>query len=233
MENKKDITKVFDDIFDSNVWGSDQSRSGPGSVFSQTEELRRILPGFLKKYDVKTMLDIPCGDFFWMKEIKNNLSGVLDRYNGADIVEKIISSNNNNYSDSKFSFQVMNLLSSDLPKSDLIFCRDCLVHLSYSDIYKALVNVKRSGSKYLLTTSFTSDLRKNKNIRTGSWRPINLRKRPFVLSAPEDIIDEKCTENEGVYTDKCMLLWKVSEMNLINFYLILILSKIKNVFKVG
>lgn len=37
----------------------------------------------LKKYSIKSILDIPCGDFSWMKKIE--LDGI--EYIGADIVK--------------------------------------------------------------------------------------------------------------------------------------------------
>ena len=37
----------------------------------------------------------------------------------------------------------------------MILCRDCLVHLTFDDARAALQNLRRSGSKYLLTTTFT------------------------------------------------------------------------------
>lgn len=40
------------------------------------------------KYGVRSVLDIPCGDFFWFKEIKLD----LDSYIGGDIVAPLITS---------------------------------------------------------------------------------------------------------------------------------------------
>ena len=101
----------------------------------------------IDQYGIKTMLDIPCGDWFWMQHV--DLSNV--RYTGADIVEKIIQQNQQ-YAGENIFFRYLDLLSDELPKNDLVFCRDCLVHFSYEDVGKALENLTRSGSKYLLTT---------------------------------------------------------------------------------
>lgn len=224
--------KVFDKIFEENLWRDSDSRSGPGSNFSQTEVLRKTLPGFLKKYNVKSVLDVPCGDFNWMKEIKNELAEVVDYYIGGDIISEIIVSNNLAYGDAKFSFQELDLTVSDLPTVDLILCRDCLVHLPYPDIYRALKSMKKSGSTYLLTTSFTSEFRKNKNILIGGWRPLNFQKMPFYFPATADVIIENCTENGGIYQDKSLVLWQISTLSLTFFYLYLIYRKIrKNILR--
>lgn len=208
--NKKD---VFEKIYHSNSWGDKDSKSGTGSNLIQTEEIRLRLPGLLDELKVKSVLDIPCGDFFWMKEIKNEMSEIVDSYVGGDIVEEVVVKNNANFSSQKVKFEKLDLTSSLLPRVDLILCRDCLVHLSYRDIYKALKNIVRSGSKYLLTTSFNSNERINVNIRTGNWRPLNLQKFPFLFQEPTQVIVEKCTENGGIYSDKSLMLWKINTIN--------------------
>ena len=61
--------EVFREKFINNLWGSDESVSGPGSSIMQTESIRSVLPGLLESLRVKVLLDAPCGDFHWMKMI--------------------------------------------------------------------------------------------------------------------------------------------------------------------
>ncbi len=89
----------------------------------------------------------------------------------------------------------------------MIFCRDCFVHLSYADIAKATNNIKRSGSRYLLTTTFGR--KSNHDIITGDWRPINLCAPPFNWPAPVEIIYE---DESGDNHDKAMGLWRISDL---------------------
>ena len=154
-----------------------------------------------------TILDIPCGDFNWMQNV--DLSGI--KYIGADIVEEIIKNNKNKYEKDNISFRHMNLIEDTLPQVDLILTRDCLVHMSYDDIFKSLHNVCNSMSQYLLTTLFT-DRQDNKDIITGEWRPLNLQIAPFSLPKPIRIINEKCTQKKSSYTDKSLGLWKISDI---------------------
>jgi hypothetical protein len=65
----------------------------------------------------------------------------------------------------------------------MIFCKDCLQHLSYENVFKALETFKKSESKYLLTTSYPLTLI-NWDICDGDSRPLNLRKPPFNLPFP-------------------------------------------------
>lgn len=199
--------KVFTDIYSANHWNDDQSVSGSGSNVEQTETIRREIPRLLKEVDCKTLLDSPCGDFYWM-----NLTdlGEVD-YTGADIVPDLVERNNSTYSSPKKRFIVADISQSDLPKVDVILCRDCLVHLSYQEILAAVRNFKRSGSIYLLTTHFT-DRTENKDIMTGDWRPLNLSLKPFLFPEPVALINEACTELNGQYADKCLALWRLEEL---------------------
>jgi hypothetical protein len=110
------------------------------------------------------MHDIPCGDFNWISKVDlNNVD-----YLGSDIVSELIEKNNHNYSNESIRFRTLDLTADSLPEVDLIFTRDCLVHLSYDDTLKALSSIIESGSKYLLTSSFV-DRERNYNIATGEW----------------------------------------------------------------
>lgn len=141
---------------------------------------------------------------------KVNLDNI--NYIGADIVEKLILSNVvNNSEKTNLKFQVMNLMNEPLPKSDLLFVRDCFVHLSYEDIYSCINNIKSSGCKYLLTTTFTNR-NYNIDIETGDWRPLNLNRKPFDFPQPLLIINENCTEGRGNFKDKCMALWEIDNI---------------------
>lgn len=222
-------TNIFSDIYYSNHWQDKDSRSGTGSNIDQTMEIRKQLPLFLEKYHVKTMLDIPCGDFYWMKELKNTLSNIITEYTGGDIVPEIIEKNNQLYKSQKFTFKTLDLTSSDLPKADLVFSRDCLVHLSYEDIYRALKNIKKSKSTFFLTTSFTEANRTNKDIKTGWWRPLNLSNSPFNFGNPVDSILEKCTENNGIYYDKHLVLYLIKDINLNSIFFNIALEKVNNI----
>jgi hypothetical protein len=94
---------------------------------------------------------------------------------------------------------------------DVIFCRDALVHFSFSDVFRALDNIISSNSTYLITTTFV-DRNKNTDILTGQWRPLNLQAHPFDFPAPIATIDERCTEGDGSWGDKSLGVWRISEL---------------------
>ncbi|HUM51738.1 MAG TPA: class I SAM-dependent methyltransferase [Chitinophagales bacterium] len=194
------VGDVFKDIYQNNTWQDDESVSGTGSNLKQTQEIINQLPNIFKQHAVHSILDLPCGDYNWMKHV--DLSDI--NYIGGDIVPEIINKNNQQYASSSVSFVELNLITDKLPDVDLVFCRDCLVHLSIAQIMDALQNIKKSNAKYLLTTSFTNT-KLNRDIVTGDWRPINLEIVPFNLK-PIYTLVEKCTEFDGMYKDKSLIL---------------------------
>ena len=134
----KDSQEIFTEIYQQNYWGSSESVSGSGASLRQTQALTQELEGLLKQYKIKSILDVPCGDFNWMKEV--NLAGTT--YLGGDIVKELILKNQNSYAPlNQVEFKVIDLTKDSLPASDLILCRDCLVHLSYEEIFKAFIRL--------------------------------------------------------------------------------------------
>jgi hypothetical protein len=137
----------------------------------------------------------------------------VKQYIGVDIVEALVQDNQRRFGDASTTFLCLNLAEDQLPKVDLILCRDCLVHLSFEDIHKVLANFKRSGSRYLLTTTFTGR-KSNKDLAGADiWRPLNLRMPPFNFPSPLRLIDERCTEYHGQFADKHLGLWLLSDIN--------------------
>lgn len=196
------IDQVFERIHKTNLWGSPDSVSGLGSALESTARLRHLLPKLLKDLGVRSKLDIPCGDFHWLSQTPLP----VDRYVGADIVEEIVQRNRAAYP--QHEFLRLDLCKDDLPKVDLVHCRDCLVHLSFEHIFQAVRNLKRSGSKWLLTTHFL-ECPSNENIATGDWRMLNFELTPFAWPPPVQVLVEGCDEAGGGYADKTLALWPI------------------------
>jgi hypothetical protein len=203
----KSTTEIFTEISRTNGWLESESVSGIGSSLQQTAEIIEKLPPVLESLQVKIFLDLPCGDFNWMQKV--NMNDI--HYTGADIVEQLIITNQEKYANEQTTFIQLDLLKDDITDYDMIFCRDCLVHLSFNDIQQAILNIKKSGSKYLMTTTFPEqDI--NEDISTGGWRPLNLEKAPFHFPKPLQVLNEKCTEMNGVFADKSLAFWEIAKL---------------------
>lgn len=201
--------EVFSDIHRRRAWGDCESVSGPGSGIIRTSAFSDQILRLLEEFGVRTLLDAGCGDFNWLKEVKLD----LESYVGVDVVEEIVSELRRKHANEHRRFLNLDIISDKLPQADLILCRDCLVHLSFSQIVAALRNFKRSHSRYLLTTTFTR-FDDNAEIAMGEWRPINLQEPPFSLPAPLRLIDEKRSESGGDYSDKHLGLWELKDIKL-------------------
>lgn len=185
----------------------DESVSGPGSSRQQTQELRERLPLLLAHLGILSLLDAPCGDFNWMQHVALG----LDRYVGVDIMAGMIDEHQWRHRRQGRQFIRMDLLEGALPRCDAIFCRDLLPHLSFAEISAVLENFRRSGATYLITTTFTSH-RLNVDTADGQWRTLDLMGAPFDFPPPLLIVNEKCTEASGTFSDKSLGVWRLADL---------------------
>lgn len=201
------LEQRFTQIFTTNLWAAG-SRSGLGSELTATAGVREQLPRLLEALGAISMLDLPSGDFGWLSTVRLDLD-----YTGGDIVSDMVASNEQRYGGpgSRRRFLRLDLTADPLPRADVVLCRDCLVHLSFGHISQALDNLGRSGSTWLLTTTFL-DHHENVDIESGDWRVLNLTRPPFNLPGPEGVLVEGCLEGEGAYADKALGLWRIADL---------------------
>lgn len=177
-------SEVFPEIYRRNIWGYQETVSGGGSTLHYTKNLRESLPTLIGELEVQTLLDLPCGDFHWMSDVKLPIT----RYIGGDIVPRLVADARVRYGSSTRDFLTLDLCRDVLPQADLLLCRDCLIHLSEEMIFLALSNIIRSDFKYLLTTTYPEG--QNRSIRTGDWFTLNLCAAPYNLPQPVQTIDD-------------------------------------------
>ncbi|MEU7227955.1 class I SAM-dependent methyltransferase [Streptomyces chrestomyceticus] len=225
--SERTMQGIFGALYASDSWklfpGGDGknenlSRSGSGSDLVQTAALRRELPELISRLGVRSFLDMPCGDFYWMSQVELG----VDAYLGADIVPEVVEQNERKFGRPDRAFRVLDITRSRIPQVDMIFSRDCLVHFSNADVRAALRNVKRSGSTYFATTTFTGRADNADDIETGGWRSLNLCRAPFSLPAPLHLVNENCTEvyesdEDGAriehrFADKSIGVWRTADL---------------------
>jgi SAM-dependent methyltransferase len=202
--------QIFSRMYHRNSWANPESVSGDGSDLNQTRIIRRELATLIKQRAIETLLDAPCGDYHWMR----TLDARLARYTGADVVPELVKANQRAYGSATVSFVHLDICRDELPKVDLIMCRDCLVHLPLDAAVDALRNFKKSGSKFLLTTTYPGVVKSNRRLFiTGNWRPLDMTLAPFSLPEPVQIINEECTEKDD-YKEKSLGLWELAQVQI-------------------
>jgi SAM-dependent methyltransferase len=196
---------AFRHYYHAHSWGPDEeSVSGPASSLVRTSAVRRELPEVLRACGARSLLDIPCGDFNWMRHVVLP----VEEYIGADIVEELITANRRQFDrppPHARRFMVLDITADPLPRVDLVLCRDCLVHLSLRRGLRAVENIVASGSTWLLATTFTGAVEHNRDILTGGWRMLDLTLWPFSFPPPVREIDEQWPE----WPARRLALWDV------------------------
>lgn len=198
-----DIAERFVRIHEINLWGADTSVSGLGSELAATATIRNELRKLLRRLGVSSLLDAPCGDAGWIRGV--DLGGVS--YVGVDIVPDLIDRLRER-DEPAGRYLVADIVSDRLPPCDAILCRDCLVHLSFEHATMAIENLRRSGARWLIATTF-SDLTTNHDCEDGDWRPLNMSRAPFNWPTPAPTIVEGCEEDGGGWRDKSLGVWRL------------------------
>jgi SAM-dependent methyltransferase len=192
---------IFSDIYENNEWGDSESVSGRGSTLARTTVIRHELPSLLAELGVKSILDVPCGDFNWMRQI--DLGPVA--YVGADVVPSLISRNRQLFERDGRKFITLDITRDSMPAADVILCRDCFIHFSFRDIRAALANFQQSNSGYLFATTHTG-VREHRDIATGQGRNVNLRLPPFNFPEPLKMLIE------DPELTKCLGVWRLDQV---------------------
>ncbi len=194
----------FEQIYEQDVWtrgNPDNPGSGAGSTLVVTSSVRRDLPALLDRLGGDTLLDLGCGDFTWMQDVK-----ITQRYVGADIVPSVIARNQDRYGSPTRSFVVADAVRDPLPEADVVLCREVLFHLSFDDIRSLLANVFASRRRYLIATTDRITMF-NSDIRTGDYRPLDLQRRPFRLGQPMAEIDDG-----GLIGGRRLAVWDTAQV---------------------
>lgn len=201
-----DLRQRFQRIHATNLWGAPASVSGLGSEADATAVLRRDLPGLLRKLGVASLLDAPCGDAAWI-----NSADLGVAFTGVDIVPELVATLREcaGRNEIRGDYHLADITQDALPRREAILCRDCLVHLSFANIDRAIANFRRSGATWLITTTFP-DWRDNFDCEDGDWRALNFEHAPFHWGRPTELLNEDCAEAGGGWRDKSLGVWHLS-----------------------
>ncbi len=108
------VKQKFEYIYANGVWQRKNidlesgGGSGFGSRVSITIGARNIIYHIFKKYNLKSMIDAPCGSMNWVNYILYNLTNEISdfRYYGVDIVDSIINASKIRYENMKKQWKI-------------------------------------------------------------------------------------------------------------------------------
>jgi len=164
--------RVFNKYYLTNAWIG--GGSGSGSTPENTVAYREFLASFLRQYEIRSVVDLGCGDWQFSRLI--DWTGI--DYLGIDVSEVVLK-NTKKFTTSNVHFANMDALSGDLPAADLLLVKDVIQHWSNSDIARFIPVLKRYKFALITNTSHKNIKRINENIRPGACRPVDLSAEPF------------------------------------------------------
>jgi SAM-dependent methyltransferase len=169
--------QVFTHIYREGVWGK-EGFSGGGSMIENARRYVAFLQDFLKKKEVRSVVDLGCGDWGISQYI--DWSGI--DYIGIDVVEYILERNRIQYARPGIAFLHSDGIDEDLPQADLLISKDVLQHLPNAAISRLLP--KLTKFKHCLITNEVHPLTlssKNLDVAIGETRSLDLTAPPFNL----------------------------------------------------
>ncbi len=177
QEENKMLQQHWDSYYTDNGSGYG---SGLGSLVASTPDYRHLVENFLRLNQPRRVLDVGCGDWQSTKLVPWQAYDIV--YVGVDVSPLIIQANTTKFASEATTFQTVAKPADieTLGQFDLIICKDVLQHTPNA-VVSAYLEIFRRISKASLVTNdiFPSD-RLNSDIDAGGWRPIDIRRPPFV-----------------------------------------------------
>lgn len=172
---------IFSDIYKRGEWGVDANKKGTSGSGSNPQNAKlyiTFLQTFLSENNIKSVVDLGCGDWQIGKVI--NWDGI--KYLGVDVVDSIISENAKTFSASNITFLKADGIDYILPKADLLICKDVLQHLPFKDIQSIIKQFEKY--KYCIVINDVDPIKltcENVDIPRGYYRYLDVTKPPFSL----------------------------------------------------
>jgi SAM-dependent methyltransferase len=161
----------FDEIYATNEWGGG---SGEGSLPQHTRAYVALVQAFLRAHDIRTVVDLGCGDW----QVSQEINWGRIRYIGVDVVRTVIERNNKYFSNRRIRFFRVDD-ERMIPEADLLIAKDVLQHWSIERIQRFRPVIDRYKHVLLTNCIGLPHEKNNTPIPDGHFRPIDLTAAPF------------------------------------------------------
>ena len=207
---------TFEDVYSERRWSphGEHPLSGLGSSVAWTTSARAALLHTIKKYNVKHLVDVPCGDLTWMSTMFPIFERLNVRYTGIDIVRSQIASHKQRFEvPGVREFSVLDLVDTPPPLGDLYFSRQMTQHMNAYDVLRMFHKWSRlaaASPALLLTTSYEKAVNGNFDPRLPGHDMIFLdfSQPPFNFPRPMEAFVE---QRKSAFVEE-LALWRLPLM---------------------
>jgi len=187
------MEEAFTRVYETSEWGNNNNKEYNGSSGSgSTIDFNRstyipFIKKFIHDHDIKSVVDLGCGDFQCGKLIYDDL---YVQYNGYDVYKKVIEYNSKIHPRPKYSFTHLDFCNNveSIVNAELCIIKDVLQHWSLDNIYKFLDYLVTSKKfKYILITNCCNQSCDNSEIKDGQWRQLSCDFLPLKKYNPKKL----------------------------------------------
>jgi SAM-dependent methyltransferase len=165
--------------------GQRESASGSGSALAAAAQTLALLDEITQGLSIRTILDLGCGDWNWMKEAHWHCEATLIQYIGWESNSELVDQLQQRFGRPGISFHLKDVVMDAFPTADLMICRDVLFHLPRKLALRVVDKIARAGGLLLATTypnePVNSEIVSYLPIENWGYYPINLDIPPFNL----------------------------------------------------
>jgi hypothetical protein len=170
---------IFTEIYETKLWGDNYCPrySGSSGIGSDIDFNKDTYVPFLKKFiidhDIRSIVDLGCGDFRIGRLLYNDLNIT---YHGYDTYKKVIDHNAKQHPGPKYSFTHLDLCNNKerIITGDLCILKDVIQHWSLDHIYTFLDYIVTSKKfKYILICNCRYQTEDDTDIADGGGRPLS------------------------------------------------------------
>jgi len=147
QKNKKinmSLPEFWTKIYNENMleWRGEESKSGEGSEKDNADTKINLIKSIIEENQISSILDLGCGDIYWMQKILDNFQG---NYLGIDVAQDVVDENIKKYESHKnIEFDCLDITSEGGQKAfrkrygdrnfDMIIGLDILGHLLNDEV---------------------------------------------------------------------------------------------------
>jgi hypothetical protein len=184
---------VFTEIYQKGVWGNNNNNeyhgsSGGGSDISfNIDTYVPFLKKFIKENNIKSVVDLGCGDFRCGPFIYEDLNVV---YTGYDVYKKVVDYNSKQHDLPKYTFKHLDFCNKkeEIISGDLCIIKDVIQHWCLADIYTFLDYLVYSKKfKYILLVNCCNQISDDTDILNGGGRPLSCNFLPLKKYNPKKL----------------------------------------------